>query len=140
MTGMDASHIHQIEAEDAWNILAIDHGAALVDVRREAEVEEEGQPDLDELNRTVWHIEWRCDRLPSIKAHFVVQIEEALDAKSATHLIFYCNDGRRALSAASIVAGAFEKAERKIDISCIVAVADKMGDCWKTACLPWRHP
>lgn len=141
MTEMDAIFIHQIEAEDAWNLLSIDTGATLVDVRKGAEITEFGQPDLSELNGTTWHIEWRCDRLNSIKAHFFIEVEEALDACAATHLIFYCDDGRRALSAARVVAGNLDNVERRIDVSSIIGAEDPTAqDCWRDAGLPWAMP
>lgn len=140
MTSMDAAHVDQIEAEDAWNILSFDDGAALVDVRRTAEVKDLGQPDLTAVDRTIWHIEWCGDQLPSMQAHFVVQIEDAVNAATVTHLIFYCNDGKRALRAAQIIAGTFQRDRRRIDISCIKGALDPLVDCWCAANLPWTPP
>lgn len=141
MTELDTAFIHQIEAEDAWNLLSFDPDAALIDVRRDDEITQYGHPDLGDLNGSTWRIEWRCDRVNSIKAHFVMQIEEALDATSATHLIFYCDDGRRALSAAKVVAGNLHAPARRVDVSSIIGAEDPGAqDCWRDAGLPWLLP
>ena len=140
MTGMDAAFIDQIDAEDAWNVLSIDEGAALIDVRTEYELDMLGHPNLSDLNRPVWHIEWRSDRLSAIKAHFVLQVEEALEDQPATHLIFYCDDGRRALSAAQVVAAVFAKSDETLDVSCIKPEPERVeNNAWQAAGLPWTR-
>ncbi|MEM9140924.1 MAG: hypothetical protein AAGB15_13950 [Pseudomonadota bacterium] len=136
MSSTGQVHVEEIQAEDAWNLLAIDEGAALVDVRPDHVAEADGAPDLAEIDRPVLHVPWLGGQLPSMRAHFAVHLEAALAKTPATHLIFYAQTGPDAAEAAESAAQALAHQGQSIDISVVAPGAD--AESWRAADLPWR--
>jgi rhodanese-related sulfurtransferase len=131
-----------ISATEAWQKLAGDPRAQLVDVRTLAEWNFVGVPDLSSLGRQVHCIEWQ--QFPSGQRNpgFVAEATQVLPDKNAPVMLL-CRSGARSRAAAIAltqagygqafnVAGGFE------------GDADEQGhrgnrDGWKAGNLPWRQ-
>ena len=131
-----------ISAEEAWEKLAGNPGAQLVDVRTLAEWNFVGVPDLSSLGRQVHCIEWQQFPTGMRNPGFVAEATKVLGDKGVP-VMMLCRSGARSRAAAIAlteagyaqafnVAGGFEG-----DI-------DGQGhrgnqDGWKAANLPWRQ-
>ncbi|TXR57218.1 rhodanese-like domain-containing protein [Quadrisphaera setariae] len=82
----------------AWEALAADPGAVLVDVRTQAEWVFVGLPDLSELGRRVVALEWTSFPDGAHNAQFLTQLE-GVAAKDA-QVLFLCRSGHRSVAAA----------------------------------------
>ncbi len=131
-----------ISAEEAWEKLAGDSRAQLVDVRTLAEWNFVGVPDLSSLGRQVHCIEWQQFPSGARNPGFVGEASQVLRDKDAPVMLL-CRSGARSRAAAIAlteagyahafnVAGGFE------------GDADEEGhrghrDGWKARNLPWRQ-
>lgn len=131
-----------ISAMEAWEKLAGDPRAQLVDVRTLAEWNFVGVPDLSSLGRQVHCIEWQQFPSGARNPGFVAEAAQVLSDKDAPVMLL-CRSGARSRAAAIAltqagyahafnVAGGFEG-----DI-------DDQGhrgnrDGWKAGSLPWRQ-
>ncbi|MGI9595072.1 MAG: rhodanese-like domain-containing protein [Acidimicrobiales bacterium] len=97
----------EISLDDAWELLAADSDAALVDVRTEAEWNFVGMPDLATLGKRVQLAEWTRYPDGSPNDEFVGQ---ATDGLSAEHpILLICRSGARSRAAAQrLEAAGFE--------------------------------
>jgi len=87
----------------AWDALAADDTAALIDVRTQAEWAFVGTPDLGELGREVVKIEWQIFPGMSGNQNFADQVRsEGLAPERPLYLI--CRSGARSLQAAVLLA------------------------------------
>ena len=136
------SYAGDISAAQAWEKLAGDTRAQLVDVRTLAEWNFVGVPDLSSLGRQVQCIEWQQFPTGTRNPGFVAEAAKVLGDKDAPVMLL-CRSGARSRAAAIAlteagyahafnVAGGFEG-----DI-------DEEGhrgnrDGWKAANLPWRQ-
>jgi len=130
--------------EEAWQSLAKEPGAALVDVRTVAEWNYVGLPDLSSLRAPLLRVEWQSFPSGAVNASFVDTLEESLQSSGVgkdSPLFFICRSGARSASAAAAmtaagysqcynVAGGFEGGR------------DGQGhrgtvEGWKAADLPW---
>lgn len=135
-----------IDVRQAWDMLATDPRAQLIDVRTAAEWTYVGLPDLASLGREVHAIEWQSFPSGEINPDFPKIAAEQLKlagADSGTPLLFLCRSGARSKAAAMAmtragftraynVAGGFEGS------------LDGEGhrghvNGWKAAGLPWRQ-
>lgn len=132
-----------ISATEAWEKLAGDSRAQLVDVRTLAEWNFVGVPDLSSLGRQVHCIEWQ--QFPSGMANpgFVAEAAAALGADKNIPLLFLCRSGARSRAAAMAmteagytkaynIAGGFEG-----DLDGQRHRGKTNG--WKAAGLPWKQ-
>jgi len=131
-----------ISAEEAWEKLAGNPGAQLVDVRTLAEWNFVGVPDLSSLGRQVHCIEWQQFPTGMRNPGFVAEATKVLGDKGVP-VMMLCRSGARSRAAAIAlteagyaqafnVAGGFE------------GDVDGEGhrgnqDGWKAANLPWRQ-
>jgi len=131
-----------ISAEEAWEKLAGNPGAQLVDVRTLAEWNFVGVPDLSSLGRQVHCIEWQQFPTGMRNPGFVAEATKVLGDKGVPVMLL-CRSGARSRAAAIAlteagyaqafnVAGGFE------------GDVDGEGhrgnqDGWKAANLPWRQ-
>jgi rhodanese-related sulfurtransferase len=93
-----------LSAAEAWDLMAQDAKAQLVDVRSNAEWSFVGLPDLASLQRQPHRIEWQV--YPSMQPNpgFVAQTSQALDTAGAgpdTPIVFLCRSGARSRAAAA---------------------------------------
>lgn len=131
-----------ISAAEAWDRLATDPNVQLVDVRTVAEWNFVGIPDLTDLGREAFLVEWQGFPGGQRNGGFLDQVAAAVPDKTAP-LLLLCRSGARSRSAAIAltqagfaaafnVAGGFE------------GDADQDGhrgtvNGWKAAGLPWRQ-
>jgi rhodanese-related sulfurtransferase len=132
----------------AWEALAGQPDAALVDVRTAAEWTFVGAPDLDALGKQVAFIEWR--RFPDMAENprFTAMVDAAARSAGARTLFFICRSGARSHDAA--VASAAHFAARGEAVRCVNVLegfeggldgAGRRGTVsgWKVRGLPWRQ-
>ena len=135
-----ANYAGDITPERAWEILAGDENAVLVDVRTKPEWSFVGICDLDSLSKKPALIEWQVFPTMVVNESFGESVD-SLGAPKDTPLLFLCRSGARSRSAAIAatergyhacynVAGGFE--------------GDPDGERhrgringWKAAGLPW---
>ena len=88
-----------VTPKKAWEILAEEPGAVLVDVRTDAEWGFVGVPDLSELGKDLVRVPWQQFPSMAMNADFAGQVAgNGVDA-SAT-LLFLCRSGQRSHAAA----------------------------------------
>lgn len=88
----------------AWDLLASDPDAVLVDVRTSAEWQWVGGADLSALDKRVLGIEWMTSA-GEPNHRFVEQLGEA-GISSETPVLFLCRSGGRSAAAASVATAA----------------------------------
>jgi rhodanese-related sulfurtransferase len=131
---------------EAWDLLAKNPQAQLVDVRTVAEWNFVGLPDLTPLDRKAHCIEWQGYPAMQPNPSFVTDAIEALQATGAgpqTPVLFLCRSGARSRAAAMAMTRAgFEKAFNVAggfegDLNNEGHRGEISG--WKAAGLPWRQ-
>ena len=126
---------------EAWELLAEDPAAVLIDVRTTAEWAFVGVPDTSELGRDVAFLQWTTFPGGARNEEFAAQLEEAGWAKDQP-LLFLCRSGQRSQGAAST---AIELGwERAYNVAeGFEGNLDEAGHRgvggWKSAGLPWRQ-
>jgi rhodanese-related sulfurtransferase len=135
-----------LELKTAWELLASDAKAQLVDVRTAAEWSFVGLPDLSSLAREPHRIEWQSYPDMQVNSNFVSDATEQLQAAGAgphTSILFLCRSGARSRAAAAAMTRAgFHKAfniARGFE-----GDLDGQGhrgriNGWKASGLPWRQ-
>jgi rhodanese-related sulfurtransferase len=135
-----------LSVQEAWDLLANNPKAQLIDVRTVAEWNFVGLPDLSALAREPHRIEWQSYPSMQINPNFVADTAERLHAAGAdagTPVLFLCRSGARSRAAAAAMTRAgFEQAfniaggfEGELD-------GEKHRgriNGWKASGLPWRQ-
>lgn len=124
----------------AWDLLAADPGAVLVDVRTQAEWVFVGLPDLTGLGRRVVALEWTSFPGGAHNTRFLAQLEDA--APREAPVVFLCRSGHRSLAAADAAARAgwlrsynvLDGFEGDLD-----ADGHRGARGWRAEGLPWRQ-
>jgi rhodanese-related sulfurtransferase len=129
---------------EAWERLAADPGAVLVDVRTRIEHALIGTPDLSALGREPVYVEWMTQQGPN--PGFLPELRAKLaerGATVATPLFFLCRSGGRSrMAAGELTAAGFT--------ACYNVAEGFEGDLdarghrnsvngWKVRGLPWRQ-
>ncbi len=135
-----------LEILEAWDLLAREQAAQLVDVRTVAEWNFVGLPDLSSLGRPVHRIEWQSYPAMQINPNFAADASEAVRAAGAgpdTPLLFLCRSGARSRAAAMAMTRAGFKNAFNI-VGGFEGDLDQQGhrgriSGWKAAGLPWRQ-
>ncbi|MDM8084412.1 rhodanese-like domain-containing protein [Cellulomonas cellasea] len=129
---------------EAWDLLADDEHAVLVDVRTDAEWRFVGVPDVSTLGQGVAFIEW--SRYPSgqINADFVADLARTgLQPGDGRPVVFLCRSGARSRNAAAAATEAGFGPAFNITEGFEGGV-DEHGhrgfEGWRAAGLPWRQP
>ncbi len=109
--------ITNIAPETVWSELAENPNAALVDVRTAHEWSEIGTPDLSDIDRAMYHVEWR--QLPGMVLNdaFVEQLDEQIGTAYPEKLFFICRSGSRSHEAATLMQDVLSK--RSVSCVCI---------------------
>lgn len=97
------SYAGDVSVREAWNGLAKDKTAQLVDVRTEAEWNFVGAPDLSTLSRSALFCQWQHFPGGGRNSNFVAETEAALARtgyRKGAALYFLCRSGGRSLAAA----------------------------------------
>lgn len=140
------SYAGDVEVQDAWQQLAQDKSAVLIDVRTHAEWSYVGVPMLDDPAREIVLVEWLSYPDMQVNQDFGDRLEEELarrniDQKAA--LFFLCRSGVRSQHAAI-------EMTKRWDGPCYNVAGGFEGDLdpqqhrarhngWKFAGLPWRQ-
>lgn len=91
----------QVTPDEAWDGLAKDGNAVLVDCRTAFEWESIGIPDLSDMDRDVLLVEWRTGPNMEINPDFQGQLELAIGERQPDNIYFVCRSGQRSNEAAS---------------------------------------
>ena len=134
--------VENVSPRDAWEALAADPQAHLVDVRSDAEWVFVGVPDLSGAGKQPFLVPWQMFPAMQLNTGFVGAMRHA-GAKPEQTLYFICRSGQRSAAAAQAMAAAgFEH---------VFNVADGfegppdgeghrgMVAGWKADGLPWRQ-
>lgn len=135
----DGAYAGDLTPAEAWAKLKTD-GAALVDVRTDAEFSYVGLPDLSGLGREVVKLPWQVFPAMAVNPEFADRLIE-LFGDRATPLLFLCRSGVRSRFAAAA-------AQNVGFIRCYNVLEGFEGDKdaaghrgtvggWKIAGLPW---
>jgi rhodanese-related sulfurtransferase len=135
-----------ISAQQAWDLLAAEPKAQLVDVRTMAEWNFVGLPDLSQLGRRAHCVEWQSLPRMEVNPAFTEQAAGSVTqagADTGTPVLFLCRSGARSRAAAiALTAAGFARAyniaggfEGDLD------GARHRGQVngWKAAGLPWQQ-
>lgn len=95
----DSGYAGDIDARQAWDRLAGDPDAVLVDVRTRAEWSYVGLPDLASVGREVAKIEWQSWPSMDVNENFVAELVALAPEKNAP-VLFVCRSGVRSIAAA----------------------------------------
>jgi rhodanese-related sulfurtransferase len=131
-----------VSPKQAWEILAQEPGAVLVDVRTQPEWTFVGVPDLGNLGKRAMLLSWQVYPQMAIDADFVTKLKSQLGSADAdAPVLFICRSGARSRSAAQAATAAGFK-------RCYNVAEGFEGDKdasshrgqrggWKAAGLPW---
>ena len=114
----DQAYAGDISADQAYEMLAKDQGATLIDVRTEPEWRNVGAPDLSDLGKTVIYLHW-WQMYPPLQTlpNFVETLTAELRASGVTEsdpLLFLCRSGARSRAAAIAMTAAGWKSSYNI--------------------------
>lgn len=98
---MTAGYAGDLTPQEAWDILASNPKAVLVDVRTEAEWNFVGVPDTSDLGRAPVFVEWTTYPDGQLNHRFVQDLLEAgVEPSADAPVIFLCRSGQRSIGAA----------------------------------------
>ena len=132
-----------LTAAQAWELLASDERAILVDVRTEAEWRYVGVPDVAGLGRVAAFVEWVGYPSGAVNPRFLAQLAGAgLAPGDGRPVAFLCRSGVRSVAAAKAATEAgfgpaynvLEGFEGNTD-----AAGHRGGSGWRAAGLPWTQ-
>ena len=105
-TGLDL--VENINSKDAFDLLQKDEHAILIDVRTKKEHLAVGIPDLQEIGKETYIIEWKNSILPGSRKRFLNDFNENLSISDEGKYIFICRSGIRSNFAALTVEESFD--------------------------------
>ena len=100
--------VENINSKEAFDLLKEDANAVLIDVRTNKEHLAVGIPDLRELGKVTYIIEWRNSILPGSRRRFLDDFNEKLGHRKEGKYLFICRSGIRSNFAALTVEESFE--------------------------------
>ena len=92
----DGEYAGDVSCKEAWDVLAADSAAVLVDVRTSVEWQLIGKPDLESLGKEPIYLEWVT--MQGINPDFLEELKAALvehGATADTPIFFMCQSGGR---------------------------------------------
>lgn len=136
-----------LDVQKAWDLLANNPKAQLIDVRTVAEWNFVGTPDLSSLGRPIIRIEWQSYPSMQPNPNFVADAVEKLNeagAEPSTPVLFLCRTGARSRAAAMAMTRAGYGGTWNI-ANGFEGEIDPQGhrgavNGWKATGLPWRQP
>lgn len=137
-------HAGDLDPGTAWERLATDPTALLVDVRTRIEHSLVGTPDLAAIGKQALCVEWMTQQGPNPR--FLPDLRQQLDDAGAgpdTPLLFLCRSGGRSRMAAGELTAAGYRACYNI-VEGFEGELDEQGhrnsrNGWKARRLPWRQ-
>jgi rhodanese-related sulfurtransferase len=101
LRGLVMSYAGDLNVNEAWQLLAAEKGAQLIDVRTLPEWSFVGRPDLGNLGKAPILLSWQAYPQMAVDADFVTKLTEKLAAGDKdTPLLFLCRSGARSKAAA----------------------------------------
>ena len=132
----------EITPKEAWDMLAGDSNARLVDVRTGAEWSFVGVPDLSALDMKPLFVEWTDFPNREMNPGFLDQVKEGA-AGTAAPLLFICRSGVRSKAAAvALTAAGYSRCynvSTGFEGDHDEAVHRGSVDGWKHDGLPWEQ-
>ncbi len=143
MTERHQNTIVDLSPEDVWSQLEADDNTALVDCRTQQEWQRIGTPDLSDIDRAMYLIEWRKAPDMSFNDAFAQQLDEATGASYPSKLFFICRSGARSKEAATYIQDLLSR--KSIPCQCINVAEGFEGtqtlgagaSGWRNKNLPW---
>jgi rhodanese-related sulfurtransferase len=142
----DQAYAGDISADQAYEMLAKDQGATLIDVRTEPEWRYVGAPDLSALDKTVIYLHWQVYPSMQTLPNFVGALTQELGTRGVAEsdpLLFLCRSGARSRAAAIAMTAAGWKSSYNIadGFEGPLDSARHRGaaDGWKASGLPWTQ-
>ena len=99
--------VENINSKEAFGLLKEDENAVLIDVRTNKEHLEVGIPDLREIGKDTFKIEWRNSILPGSRKRFLNDFNKNLSHHDEAKYLFICRSGIRSNLAALTVEESF---------------------------------
>ena len=141
---MSAPYAGDLTPQQAWDLLAADDRALLVDVRTDAEWRYVGIPDTSSLGRRPAFIEWVSYPSGQPNTSFLASLASAgLGPGDGRPIVFLCRSGGRSVAAATAAATAgYGPAYNVLDgFEGDVGSDGHRGEHgWRAAGLPWMQP
>ncbi len=137
---MSDGYAGDLDPQEAWELLATNPDAVLVDVRTDAEWRFVGVPDTSSLNKGALLVEWNTatgrnpDFLDELAAHGV--------SPESGPVLFLCRSGVRSVAAAQAATAAGISPAYNITEGFEGPLDDaghRGGAGWKASGLPWRQ-
>ena len=100
--------VENINSKEAFDLLKEDKNAVLIDVRTNKEHLEVGIPDLREIGKDTYKIEWRNSILPGTRKRFLNDFNKNLSHHNERKYLFICRSGIRSNFAALTVEESFK--------------------------------
>lgn len=140
----EGDYAGDVTASDAWEVLAANPNAVLVDVRTKVEWQLIGQPDLSSIGHEPIYLQWVT--MQGVNKQFVEELQAALEERGVAQdasVFFMCQSGGRSKMAAMQCA--------EIGYAASFNIAEGFeGDLdehrhrnsvsgWKVAGLPWTQ-
>lgn len=135
------SRAGDVTPREAWDLLAGDPDAVLVDVRTHAEWSFVGVPDLTGLGKEPVLVQWNDYPGGQRNPAFLDELAAAVPARDAT-VLFLCRSGARSVGAADAAADAgWSAAHNVLDGFEGPTVDGHRGSTgWRAEGLPWTQP
>ena len=134
-----------ISAREAWELLARDGTAVLIDCRTQPEWAFVGVPDLSTIEARAVFSEWQVFPSMQVNADFAAQLSAGagLDSKRDQPLLFICRTGGRSKAAAVAMTQAGFGPCYNVSGGFEGPLDDNKhrggSDGWKAASLPWTQ-
>ncbi|WP_280414825.1 rhodanese-like domain-containing protein [Nocardia carnea] len=136
------SYAGDIGPQQAWELLAENPDAVLVDVRTEAEWKFVGVPDTSSVAKPTLLVEW-VDSSGARNTGFLDQLRTALgDRPADAPVLFLCRSGQRSAHAADIATAAGIAPSYNISDGFegpLDEFGHRGGAGWRALGLPWRQ-
>ena len=139
--------VENINSKEAYDLLREDENAILIDVRTNKEHLAVGIPNLQEIGKETFIIEWKNSILPWSRKSFLNEFNENLGFDQEGKYIFICRSGIRSNFAALTVEESFISGNDKCKCFNVEdgfeGHEQPLGDSpkqtgWKNLGLPWK--
>ena len=100
--------VENIKSSEAFSLLREDQHAVLIDVRTKKEHLAVGIPDLREMGKKTYIVEWRNSVLPGLRKRFLNDFYENFNHHDEGKYFFICRSGIRSKFAALTVEESFK--------------------------------
>lgn len=143
-----AAGVGRIDPRSAWRLLSDDERACLVDVRTRQEWTFVGAPDLAELGKPLWALEWRVFPDMRVNSDFEAAFTSQFQSASPSAVLFICRSGARSMEAAQQMRAALGDAAEGVKFYNVeegfegdLSSEGRRGavNGWKAHGLPWRQ-